>query len=423
MKWQGAVQALSVRVAERTERLEIERQDLAKVANNPAFNAYSGLTRNSLMLAQIRNVPSTKPAVNLVLPALSAKGIFAGIRTAVEVGVSQARLLGRKIRFVSFLGPTSKRDVLALDRLLAEDFALHDLDWELVPARHINSAEMNESDVWIATHWTTAHALDVRCRLGLLNPKKVVYLIQDYEPSFLPASTDAFVAASTYRAGFLPLVNSSPLASALERNTGLLVDRSHVFAPQLDLERLRQTSLDRAARTPRNEILFYGRPGKPRNMFNLGVAALRRLTDTGQVASQWSFASVGEQHRPVRLANGLFLRPLGALSWSGYFERIAKAPIMLSLQASPHPSHPPLDMVVSGGLAVTNEVDSTRAGLHANLLVGNADPDELAAKLRLHIEAVMDGGGANAFDPDFISRLGVPLGEALGVISETVVAG
>jgi hypothetical protein len=423
MKWQGAFQSLGERVSERAERLKIERQILAEIGENPELNAYSGLARNSLMLTQVKNVPTAKPAVNLVLPALSSAGVFAGIRTAIEVGVLLSRRLGRKIRFVSFLGPTSKRDVLALGRLLAEDFALHDGDWELVPARDVNTAKTHENDVWIATYWTTAHALDVRCRLGLLDPNKVVYLIQDYEPSFLPASTDAFVAASTYRAGFVSLVNSSPLASALARNAGLSVDKGQVFAPQLDLERLERASIDRATRTPRQEVLFYGRPSKPRNMFNLGVATLRSLTQSESSTSQWSFVSVGEGHAPVRLGNGAFLRPLGALSWSAYFERIAKAPLMLSLQASPHPSHPPLDMVASGGLAVTNEVDATRAGLHPSLLVGNADPDELAEKLRVHMDAVLDGGGVNAFDSDFIGRLGVPLGEALSVISETVVTG
>lgn len=408
------------RVVGRIERQRIERQILAGVqeASNDMHNSYLGLSRHSLMLACIKSGGTYRPSVNLVLPSISSGGLFAGVRTAVEVGVALAQIYNRKLRLFSFSGPSLKEDIAALSNMLSSDFHLRDSDWELVPAVAINSSRVHEDDVWIATYWTTAHALDIRCRLGRLAPSNVIYLIQDYEPSFLPASTDAFIATSTYRAGFIPLVNSSPLASALHRHVGLNVDPQQVFAPQLDLRRLEASSRQRSENGIRREVLFYGRPSKPRNMFNLGVSALRSLTHADRAASEWSFSSMGERHRPIQLANGAHLRPLGPLSWSGYFERIAEAPILLSLQASPHPSHPPLDMVVSGGMAVTNEVDCTRAGLHQNLLVGNADPDELSERLRHLIRTYTVGSGVHPYDPDFVNQLGIPLTQALEVLAE-----
>jgi hypothetical protein len=375
------------------------------------------------MLASVEKSTSERPAVNLVLPALSAGGLFAGVRTAVEVGVSVSRALDRKLRVISFAGPHTRSDYLAVERLLTEDFHISRANWEIVAAADVDAIKTQDDDVWIATYWTTAHALDVRSRLGLLDPNKVIYLIQDYEPSFLPASTDGAIAASTYRAGFVPLVNSAPLASALERNAGLRVDTHQVFAPQLDLVRLHQVSTERHTANSSPEILFYGRPSKPRNMFNLGVAALRRVVQSADRSSGWTFSSVGEKHRPVALGGGVHIRSLGSLSWSGYFERIAKAQIMFSLQASPHPSHPPLDMVVSGGLAVTNEVDDTRADLHGLLAVAAADPDALAAKVELQMKSALNSDLTHEFDSAFVSKLGVPLNEALLVVAKMVSAG
>lgn len=408
-----------VRVAARLERMSLERTVTSAIRENPTLGAYSGLTRHSLALANLKVAQHPAPAVNLLLPALSAAGLFAGVRTAIDVGVEIARALNRKLRLVAFSGPYSRLDHEAIRRLLAEDFKLQDAQWEIVSSVKISSLEVNPSDVWIATYWTTAHALDVRARLGLLDPARVIYLIQDFEPSFLPASTDAFTAASTYKAGFVNLVNSAPLASALSRNANVSVERNLVFAPQLDLARLREIRRDQSSGKSVREVIFYGRPSKPRNMFSLGVATMRLVVQNGDAAG-WKFSSVGERHKALPLGGGVMLNPLGGLTWSGYFERIASAQVMLSLQASPHPSHPPLDMVVSGGRAVTNEVDGTRASLHRRLAVADADPDELASKLATQMRSVEAGGSAGEFDATFVSKLGVPMVEAAAAAASLV---
>lgn len=397
----------------RMERLKIEKIIRASVLENASAGAFLGLTRFSLMLTSLDSARSQRPSVNLVLPAISASGLFAGVRTAIEVGVEISRIFGLKLRLISFEGPHSKGDIVALERLMEEEFHMGKNEWGVVPATDIHIFSAHDDDVWIATYWTTAHALDVRSRLGLLNPNNVIYLIQDYEPSFLPASTDAAIAASTYHAGFVTLVNSAPLASALLRHAGIRVDKNQVFAPQLDIERLQRVSTQRVLQSSSPEILFYGRPSKPRNMFNLGVATLRRVIQSSDLAQGWTITSIGEKHEAVSLGSGRRLRSLGALSWSEYFERIAGASVMLSLQASPHPSHPPLDMVVSGGLAVTNEVDHTRENLHKNLAVAEADPDALAIKLEAQMDTSLNSTLCPVFDSEFMSKLGVPMSNAV----------
>ena len=411
MNFSRKASAGRVRLAARLERISLKRRGVAAVRENPSLGAYSDLTSHSLTLANLKLSQGRAPAVNLLLPALSAGGLFAGVRTAIDVGVEVARALNRRVRLVAFSGPYSRVDHLAVRRLMEEDFRLKDGEWELVSSAELSNLEVNPSDVWIATYWTTAHALDVRARLGMLDPSRVIYLIQDYEPSFLPASTDAFTAASTYKAGFVNLVNSAPLASALLRNAGVAVERNLVFAPQLDLGRLQQIRRDPSSGNSGLEVIFYGRPSKPRNMFSLGVAAMRLVVQNSDIAD-WKFSSVGEGHNPLSLGKGLTLNPLGSLTWAGYFERIARSQVMLSLQASPHPSHPPLDMVVSGGLAVTNEVDGTRASLHRRLEVADADPDQLAGKLVTQMRSAESSGSANGFDATFVSKLGVPMVEA-----------
>ncbi len=149
----------------------------------------------------------------------------------------------------------------------------------------------------------------------------------------------------------------------------------------------------RAARTrrrsapPRREdggvvrVLFYGRPSKHRNLFRLGVAALRvavqELADDGL---RVEFHSAGEQHGDVELDGGRGDTKLvshGTMPWDDYFRFIASTGVVLSLQHSPHPSHPPFDGAISGARVVTNEFRGTRAALHPNLTRWPADARSL----------------------------------------------
>ncbi len=139
----------------------------------------------------------------------------------------------------------------------------------MVRREDVLDTTFGDDDVWIATHWKTAHPIDVAVTAGVIGRERVVYLVQDYEPGFSPWSTEYAVAASTYRAGFRMLVNSEPLRRYLAEVEALDVPRERTFAPHLDLE-----LLDRVADARRHEdvvrVLFYGRPSKHRNLFRLG---------------------------------------------------------------------------------------------------------------------------------------------------------
>ncbi|MBK0296911.1 hypothetical protein IAE22_34075, partial [Bacillus sp. S34] len=61
------------------------------------------------------------------------------------------------------------------------------------------------------------------------------------------------------------------------------------------------------------------------------------------------------------------------------FRFITSTNVVLSLQHSPHPSHPPFDGAISGARVVTNEFRDTRGHLHPNLAAVPADRAAAAA--------------------------------------------
>jgi hypothetical protein len=357
-------------------RRELARtENAAPAASIGRATPYAGLTSSSTALAGI-TVADGEPRLNVVVGGVGEGRTFAGVDTALRAAVKLAGLLDLGVRVVALEEAVGEPE--DAERALRERYSCPEL--VLAPPSRLDASAFTPHDVWVATHFLTAHAVQVAASLHLVDPARVVYLIQDYEPGFVAWSTDYSVAQSTYHAGFLPLVNSRPVANHLLREEGLEVPTDQIFAPALDLDRLARVA-ERRASTPGIRIGFYGRPSKQRNLFRLGVASLRLAAATLGERPDVSFVSVGEGHKPIRLGAGYTMRSLGKLDWEEYYAFLAGVDVFLSLQLSPHPSHPPLEAAISGAWAVTNEVRADRAALHPRLLAVPAHVESLAAAI------------------------------------------
>jgi hypothetical protein len=345
----------------------------------PSTRAFAGLVETSLSLAALRLEADGHERLNLVVGEIREGAAFAGIQTAVTVGAGLADALGLPLRIVMVSYTTAGNSSASASAFLRSRFP--GLEFELVAREDIPSAAFSAEDTWLATHWKTAHAVDVAVQSGTVSKDRVAYLMQDYEPGFSPWSTEYATAASTYQLGFEPIVNSEPLRAYLEAHEGLDIPADRTFAPDLDLGLLERVA-SRRRHGDVTRVLFYGRPSKHRNLFRLGVTAVKMAAR--QLAAEGvevEFVSAGERHRSVDLGDGRHLTSVGTLPWDDYFELLASTNVVLSLQYSPHPSHPPFDAAISGAHAVTNEFGGTRAELHDRITAVPAEPRALAAAL------------------------------------------
>ena len=89
----------------------------------------------------------------------------------------------------------------------------------------------------------------------------------------------------------------------------------------------------------------------------------------------------GEGGPDIDLADGVALRNLGVLERAAYFDEIARVDVGLTLQATPHPSHLPFDLAISGAFAVTNEVDGSRNEMHPRIVATSSTPEALSRLL------------------------------------------
>jgi hypothetical protein len=376
---------------------------------------YQGLVPQSLSLAGLRQ-GTAPPQVSIVLPPITPGKIFAGVGTALEFGRQLANALGRPLRVV----PLGDGPARPLEREITEFLARTGIAVPKVtvaPESLLPHTTVNSEDVWIVTYWTTAHAADVAARLGVLDPAKVVYLIQDYEPGFHPWSVPFALTRATYHAGFHHAINSKSLAQFLVDREGTELDHELVFAPNLELELLERVAAERRM-DDAVRIFFYGRPNKPRNLFGLGVATLRAASvRLDQRAIPWTAVSAGEPHPEIRLKDVRSIPSLGTLSWNDYFALLSRIDVGLCLMLSPHPSHPPLEVAVSGGLTVTNDLDGARADFHPRVSAVAADVDALAdAVVAAAIKVRSDG--PQPFAPPEPGRLGQPLDSVIEALAK-----
>ena len=300
-----------------------------------------------------------QPAITVLVPTLNPSEIFAGIATAVDLGLELAAA-GHPVRFIATDLPVA-----------APSASLAFLTRRLTPAQrdagaaprlslHCGATEpripAHKEDRFVATAWWTA--ILARKLIGghSFLWHRYLYLIQDFEPGFYPWGTEHADALASYTDDFIPLFNSTLLRDHFAaQGFAFAGPGAMAFRPAIDIARHAATPRpERRPGDPRR-IVLYGRPEVARNLFPTAIEALQLfLAESGLSPSEVTIDSVGLPHPPVLLPGGHRIASLGKLPYEDYPGYLATADIGLSLMLSPHPSHPPLEMAAAGVRVVTN---------------------------------------------------------------------
>ncbi|MEY2456348.1 MAG: hypothetical protein QOK06_1442, partial [Acidimicrobiaceae bacterium] len=332
------------------------------------------------------------PRLNVLIPGIRQQDLSGGPNTAIQLAYRLAAK-GHPIRFVSTdvdLDP----DVEPLWRHMAALTGLpeHLANVEVTSAQRPEPLMIGENDLFLATAWWTAQL--ARTLLPQVRHMRFLYLIQDYEPRFFPASTTSALAEETYALDHVPIVNSQLLLDHLvDTRVGRFADPTHVaraavLEPAVDRERFRFGG--GTARTTRR-VLVYSRPANGlRNLSELAVAALRLAHQRGAFDDgDWEFLGIGEDFPDEALGNGDVLRPSPWKDFDGYAAQMRDSDVLVSLMLSPHPSYPPLEMAACGGLVVTNgfgvKTPERMAAISPNILVAEPTIEAVATRV---VEAV-----------------------------------
>ncbi|QYK43300.1 MAG: glycosyltransferase [Paracoccaceae bacterium] len=311
--------------------------------------------RKALRFRATADAPA--PALQILVPTLNPTEIFAGIATAIDLGLMLAGR-GVPVRFVASDLPVGSADAsrrLLLGRMTRDDDATGAADRvDFACGVTPETLAFHPEDAILATAWWTAHAADRLIREADLKRRRFLYMIQDYEPNFYAWGPEHAEAEASYGLDFDAVFNTTLLRDYFAMlGHGFATPDAPAFHPAIDIDRYaRGTRPDRGG--PRR-IAVYGRPEVPRNMFPTAVEGLTDfITARGLTPDMVEVLSVGLRHDPVTLANGIVMQSLGKLPFEDYPNWLLGIDMGLSLMHSPHPSHPPIEMAASGARVVTN---------------------------------------------------------------------
>lgn len=329
-----------------------------------------------------------RPILNVLNLALTPNDMTGGPNTIVNLAVRVARL-GVPVRLVT----TDRTSIIERSRFHKHLVQL--VGGSEVPEVPIITAaeaeqplSIGSNDLFMATYWSTAQK--IKQVLPHLSVQKFFYLLQDFEPGFYPWSSNYALAMETYDMEFWPIFNEALLADyLLAQPVGRFADRTLreraiIFEPLIDDCIFHPGTRDTTFRAKR--LLFYARPNNPRNMFGLGLTALRRATSDPAFRG-WEFLSIGSGGSlpELKLAANCTLRPLPWMDYGEYAQLLRTADVLLCPMLSPHTSYPVLEMAASGGLSVTNtfatKTKAALAELSDNIIAGEPTIDGLAAAL------------------------------------------
>jgi glycosyltransferase involved in cell wall biosynthesis len=203
------------------------------------------------------------------------------------------------------------------------------------------------SDAAIATLWGTAYAL-----LRYNQTRRKFYLIQDYEALFFPAGTISGQVEATYRFGFDGIANTPTLAELYRRKYG---GNAMSFTPCVDPHIFHPPAFSPPAQP--YTVFFYGRPGAPRNGFELGAQAIRLLKQ--RLGDQVRILAAGDTWQPRQHGLAGVVENLGILDYQQTGELYRQCHAGLVMMFTRHPSYLPLELMASGCLVVSNNNPAT----------------------------------------------------------------
>jgi hypothetical protein len=347
--------------------------------------------------------------VNILIPTIDLEHFFGGYIAKFNLARRLA-VRGDHVRLVTVdpVGslPRDWRERIQSYSGLAGMFELV----EVAFARGGGPLEVSRTDGFIASTWWTAHiAHDALQQLGgsrsMRDDRGFVYLVQEYEPFTFAMGSWAALAEQSYRFPHFALFSSELLRDYFRRR------RLGVYVRGTTAGDVRSASFenaitaiaapDPATLSSRNtrRLLFYARPEPhaARNLFELGVLAVRRALEDGAFRDGWDFRGIGAQgpRRRVGLQDGIDLQLLPRSAQGDYARLLAEHDVGMALMYTPHPSLVPIEMACAGLLTVTNTFENkTREALQAispNLLAAEPTIEGVAGALCEAVAGAQDG--------------------------------
>lgn len=338
---------------------------------------------------------NNKTRINILIPSLRKEHVFGGISTAMKF-FSKYDEQSIEKRIIVTNAPTFIED---LEDYKQYEFLKNNIDSNTklqivnISEKQFCNLVVRPNDIFIATAWWTAYTIHPiikwqKTQYKLKDYKKLIYFIQDYEPYFYPWSSTQCRAESTYKfdTPTIAVFNSKELMDYFH-NHNYVFSHKACFNPVLN-DKLKKHLMEDEEQKRKKQIIIYGRPNTSRNAFEIINEALVKAFSTIDDYKDWKIISMGENHVPGYVKDGLLIRSVGKLSLDEYAKTMEESYLGISLMVSPHPSYPPLEMSSFGVKTITNQYENKDLSYFNNNIISvkNCDADSIAKEIEKYVK-------------------------------------
>jgi glycosyltransferase involved in cell wall biosynthesis len=204
-----------------------------------------------------------------------------------------------------------------------------------------------DADAVVATFWPSAYVA-----LRFNRTKAKFYFVQDIESGFYASGTEAALADATYRFGLYGICNSPGVGEVYRAISGA---PAVAFYPAVDHSAFHPLPPGEPKHAPGEpkQVIFYGRPLRPRNAFALGIEVLARVKDA--LGDGVRIVSAGADWDPVEFGVGDVIEVLGLLpTLESVADLYRHCDAGLIFMMTKHPSYQPIEYMACGCPTVSN---------------------------------------------------------------------
>lgn len=331
--------------------------------------------------------PSPRKRISIVTDSIGSGSLFGGVGTALIFATLLANKLGADLRIIT---RTERPQADNVDQLLTVyGLVLQgEIEFKFLPPHdQKQSVDFLESEAFITTSWWTTAAT-----LASVPASSITYLLQEDERLFYPHGDDRLRCDLVLRNRHIRYVINTRLLFDHFAAEGFsnIAEHGSWFEPSFPAQVFYPRS---APKERKHKFFFYARPNNLRNLFYLGLEVIDTAIATQVLnPSDWEIILVGKDIPDVIFEGGHVPTKYENMSWSDYAKLAGTIDLGLSLMYTPHPSYPPLDMVASGAVMVTNQFANKQDLGHycANLLCVEAERDALVDAIRKGVDLAMN---------------------------------
>ncbi len=348
-------------------------------------------------------VRANEPArVNVLLPALVPEIIFGGYIAMLNF-ILRLMETGYRVRII-VCEEVDKNEAAVRDACRRSSIANKVLEHAelLVAQDRSHEIAVSPKDVFVGYSWLTMRLASRAARAT--NGKLPIFFIQEFEAIFHPYDSFHALCMATYRLPHFAIFNSELLMRFFQRkklsvfdsdNPASKLPHRYAYFPHAFSDIMPPSRDDLVTRKTK-KLLFYARPEAhaARNIFEIGMMALRKALRDGVFDSNWEFYGIGSLalSDELELAEGVSLHMLPRVSLEEYCRMMRDFDVGLALMYAPHPSVPPFEMAAAGMLTVTTFFESRPAEamekISSNLIACRPDPESVAKGLQKAVQRV-----------------------------------